>query len=30
GWSELLLLAILAIVVVGPKDLPKLMRTLGF
>lgn len=29
GWSELLLIAIVAIVVVGPKDLPKLMRTVG-
>jgi sec-independent protein translocase protein TatB len=30
GWSELLVIAIVAIVVVGPKDLPKLMRTIGF
>lgn len=30
GWSELLVVAIVAIVVVGPKDLPKLMRTAGF
>ena len=30
GGSELLVVAIVAIVVVGPKDLPKLMRTLGF
>jgi sec-independent protein translocase protein TatB len=30
GWSELLVLAIVAIVVVGPKDLPKMMRTVGF
>jgi len=30
GWSELLVVAIVAIVVVGPKDLPKLMRTFGF
>lgn len=29
GWSELLVVAVLAIVFVGPKDLPKLMRTLG-
>lgn len=29
GWSELLVVAIVAIVVVGPKDLPKLMRTFG-
>ena len=30
GWSELLVVVIVAIVVVGPKDLPKLMRTIGF
>ena len=30
GWTELLVVAIVAIVVVGPKDLPKLMRTVGF
>ena len=30
GWSELLVVAIVAIVVVGPKELPKLMRTVGF
>jgi len=30
GWSELLVVAVVAIVVVGPKDLPKLMRTFGF
>jgi len=29
GWSELLVIAIVAIVVVGPKDLPKLMRSVG-
>jgi len=29
GWSELLVVAIVAIVVVGPKDLPKMMRTVG-
>ncbi len=29
GWSELLVVAIVAIVVVGPKDLPRLMRTFG-
>ena len=29
GWSELLVLAVIAIVVVGPKDLPVLLRTLG-
>jgi sec-independent protein translocase protein TatB len=30
GWSELLLVAVVAVVVVGPKELPKLMRTFGF
>jgi len=29
GWSELLVIAVVAIVVVGPKDLPKLMRSFG-
>lgn len=29
GWSKLLIIAILAIVVVGPKELPGLMRTIG-
>ncbi len=29
GFSEILVIAILALVVVGPKDLPKLMRTVG-
>ena len=29
GFAEMLVLALIAIVVVGPKDLPKLMRSLG-
>lgn len=29
SWSELLLVAIVAILVVGPKELPTLLRTLG-
>jgi sec-independent protein translocase protein TatB len=29
GWSELLVIAVVAIVVVGPKDLPRLMRSFG-
>ncbi len=29
GWSELLVIAIVAIIVVGPKDLPRLMRSFG-
>src|SRR3954451_4514252 len=29
GWSELLVSGVVAIIVVGPKDLPRLMRTFG-
>ena len=29
GWSELLVIGVVAIVVVGPKELPRLMRTFG-
>ena len=29
GFAEMLVLALIAIIVVGPKDLPKLMRSLG-
>lgn len=29
GWSEMLIIAIVLIVVVGPKDLPKMLRTFG-
>ncbi|MGX1196317.1 Sec-independent protein translocase protein TatB [Parvibaculum sp. MBR-TMA-1.3b-4.2] len=29
GWSELLLIAVIALVVVGPRDLPRMMRTAG-
>lgn len=29
GSAELLMIAIIALIVVGPKDLPKLLRTLG-
>lgn len=29
GWSELLVVAVVAIVIVGPKELPRLMRTFG-
>ena len=29
GWSELLVIAVVAIVVVGPKELPRMMRTFG-
>jgi sec-independent protein translocase protein TatB len=29
SWSELLVIVVVAVVVVGPKDLPRLMRTAG-
>lgn len=29
AWSELLVIAVVALIVVGPKDLPRLMRSLG-
>lgn len=29
GWSELVVIAVVAIVVIGPKDLPRVMRTVG-
>jgi sec-independent protein translocase protein TatB len=29
GWGELFLIAVVALIVVGPKDLPGLFRTLG-
>ncbi len=29
GWTELLLIGIVALIVVGPQDLPRLFRTLG-
>jgi sec-independent protein translocase protein TatB len=29
GWSELMLIGVVALVVVGPKDLPRLMRQAG-
>ncbi|MGI9385986.1 MAG: Sec-independent protein translocase protein TatB [Methyloligellaceae bacterium] len=29
GWSELLIIAAVAIIVVGPKDLPRMLRSLG-
>jgi sec-independent protein translocase protein TatB len=29
GWTELLLIGAVALIVVGPKDLPRMMRTLG-
>ncbi len=29
GWSELMVIAVVAIVVIGPKDLPRALRTVG-
>lgn len=29
GWTELLVIACVAIIVVGPKDLPRMLRSLG-
>ena len=29
GWSEFLFLAVLVLIVVGPQELPSLMRRLG-
>lgn len=29
GWTELLVIGVVALIVVGPKDLPKMFRTLG-
>ncbi|MDH4985135.1 Sec-independent protein translocase protein TatB [Aminobacter anthyllidis] len=29
GWTEMLVIAVVMIVVVGPKDLPKMLRTIG-
>ncbi|MCC0008696.1 MAG: twin-arginine translocase subunit TatB [Hyphomicrobiaceae bacterium] len=29
GWSELMILGVIALIVVGPKELPGLLRTIG-
>lgn len=29
GWTEMLVIAVIMIVIVGPKDLPKMLRTFG-
>jgi sec-independent protein translocase protein TatB len=29
GWSELLVIAVVAVVVVGPKELPRMLRSFG-
>jgi sec-independent protein translocase protein TatB len=30
GWSELMLIGVVALVIIGPKDLPKALRVAGF
>ncbi len=30
GWPELMLIGVIALVVIGPKDLPRALRTAGF
>jgi sec-independent protein translocase protein TatB len=30
GWTEMLLIGVVALVVIGPKDLPRAMRTAGY
>ena len=29
GWTEILIIGVVALIVVGPKDLPRMLRTLG-
>jgi sec-independent protein translocase protein TatB len=29
GWAELMVIGVVALIVVGPKDLPRMLRTLG-
>src|SRR3954447_9495113 len=29
GWSELLVIGVVALVVIGPKDLPRVLKTVG-
>ena len=29
GWTELLVIGVVALIVIGPKDLPKVLRALG-
>jgi len=29
GWSEMLVIAVVAIIIIGPKDLPRTLRTVG-
>ena len=29
GWTEILIITVIALFVVGPKDIPKVLRTIG-
>ena len=29
GWSEIAIIAVIALIVIGPKDLPKVLKTIG-
>ena len=29
GWTEMMVIAVIAIVVIGPRDLPKMLKTVG-
>ena len=29
GWTEMLVIAVIAIIVIGPRDLPKMLKTVG-
>ena len=29
GWTEMLMIGVIAIVVIGPRDLPKMLKTVG-
>jgi sec-independent protein translocase protein TatB len=30
GWSELLVIGVVALIVIGPKDLPRVLKTVGY
>ena len=30
GWTEILVIGVIALVVVGPKDLPRVLRYVGY
>ena len=29
GWSEMMMIGVMAVIVIGPKDLPKALKTVG-